>query len=130
MSDIKLESIYAGRTVMIPSGPKGDHLFFCAIDPKLVNRHLSCLLLPLCSLHRRADQTCVLSVGEHSFIKHESYISYAQARVDKVIEIVEHINAKNFKLGEEDASKEVQEKILAGLAASARTPRYIKYDWL
>jgi hypothetical protein len=87
------------------------------------------LSVPVCTAEGRYDETCVLEDGEHSFIKHKSYISYKHARVDRASVVKDHLNTEYFRTAE-PASEELSGKILAGLRASRLVPRHIKDDWL
>lgn len=119
----------AGCGFFVPSGPKGDHLFFCVLGPLVIDGVEYVLSVPVCSAEGRYEETCVLEAGEHSFIRHTSYISYAQARVDRASVVQEYLNSQYFRVAEH-ASAELRGKILAGLAASRRVPRFIKDTWL
>lgn len=119
----------AGCGFFVPSGPKGDHLFFCVLGPLLIDGVECVLSVPVCSAEGRYDETCVLQVGEHPFLRHTSYISYAHARVDRASDVQEHLNSQYFRVAER-ASAELSSKILAGLEASRRVPRFIKDTWL
>lgn len=123
------ESIYEGRALYIPSG-SGNHVFFCVMKPKLLGKKLTCLLVPMCSIKPRADRTCVLQVGDHAFVRHESFMSFAESRVDLVDSLVKHLNAGTFKFHEEDASDELISKIRAGLRNSERTPNFVLDDFV
>lgn len=83
--------------LLIPSGPAGDlqrkHLFVCVTDPVGVGKDV--LLVSVSSLIPRQpyDSTCRLYVGDHPFIRHDSYVAYARARIecaDKLVEGVSH----------------------------------------
>ena len=119
----------AGCGFFVPSGPKGDHLFFCVLGPIVIDGVECILSVPICTAEGRYDASCVLEEGEHSFIKHKSYVSYAQARVDRVSVVKDHLDSEYFRVAE-PASVELSGKILAGLRACRRVPRYIKDDWL
>lgn len=76
-------------TLLICSGPPNDpnrkHLFIILTNPICINgcTEKSVLLVSICSVSndRYYDKTCLLSIGDHEFIKHESYINYGMAIV-------------------------------------------------
>ena len=124
-------ALSAGSGYFVPSGPQGDHLFFCVLGPVVINGVESLLSVPVCSVrgNRFDDHTCLIEQGEHSFLKHQSFVSYAQARVDEVAVVERHLASKYFRSAE-SASSDLQQKILEGLKVSTRVPRYIKDAWL
>ena len=70
-------------TVLIPSGPAHDparkHLFILLTDPC---PQQTILLVGVSTCRRGFDQTCRLFAGDHEFVKHDSFIEYALARIE------------------------------------------------
>lgn len=53
--------------------PSGAHLFVClAIDAK----EDTAIIVPIVTRHERSDLSCVIDVGDHPFIKHQSCADY------------------------------------------------------
>ena len=77
-------------TLIIPSGPANDpnrkHLFVLLTDPIEAPdfNGKQVLLVNIASVPNSLpyDSTCILHPGEHRFIKHESYVYYAKARIE------------------------------------------------
>lgn len=77
-------------TLLIPSGPTHDperkHLFVLLTDPieSPDYQGKQVLLVSIASVHKNLpyDTTCIIQPTEHRFIKHESYVFYAKARIE------------------------------------------------
>lgn len=117
-----------GWTLLIPSGPSGKHLFFVLNDVPPAGE---LILAPLCSVRgrdgktkKRVDKTCLLDVGVHPFVRHESYIEYFLLRSDPVAYIQEMLRRDHF-VRREDASEELVEQIIDGACRSKRVPQRI-----
>lgn len=121
--------VHAGSTLLIPSGPQGDHLFFCVLEPKVLTRKDCVLLVPLCSVRAKFDSSCIVEVGEHPFVSHKSFIDYRHARVDAVEDIERKLLSKYFKRGD-PADQALLTRIQQGLQLSSRVQRHIKDDWV
>ena len=73
-------------TVLIPSGPVHDpdrmHLFVCMTNP--IGFEQSTLWVPVNSVRAGAfvDPACLIDVGDHPFIRAESFIHYQFARIE------------------------------------------------
>lgn len=75
----------ARATLLIPTA-HNKHLFILLTDPKQPEGY-TCnhnLLVPVGTIYpnRPHDATCLLYVGDHTFIKHNSYINYQQSRIE------------------------------------------------
>lgn len=73
-------------TLLIPSGPVADpdrkHLFICLTDPAGAEQDV--LLVSISSVipGQPFDATCRLYVGDHPFIRHDSFVSYRSLRIE------------------------------------------------
>ena len=79
------------------------------------------VLVVNCSTYRRMrgeDTTCIIRVGEHDFIKEESYSPYNYAKIMDYSE-VQKLNPVR------DVSVELYEKLREGCKMSDYTPQYI-----
>ena len=116
-----------GWSFLAPSGPPPKkHLFFVLNNP--VNpRQWDVVLASVSTLRRRADKTCILSPGDHSFISTQSFIEYASCRTESALHI-----GKMLKSGEwerkDDASSELLNRIIEGAFRSPHTkPRVFEF---
>lgn len=70
------------------------------------------------------DDTCLLNVGDHPFVRHKSFVFYAQARIYKASGIQD-----GFKMGllepQADLADEVFKRVAAGITASQDSPQNI-----
>ena len=78
-------------TLLIPSGPS-KHLFILLTDPTEypAGGREHNLIVGLSSVRAGLphDPTCILYPGDHSFIKHESYVNYYYARVEETSKLL------------------------------------------
>ena len=109
---------------MIPSGSNNrSHLFFVLNNP---DDDTEAALASLCSMHRRADRTCILSPEDHPFIRHESYIDYRLCRTDAVAHL-ERMQEGGYWTRREDAGEDLIERIVKGAWESKHTrPRILR----
>lgn len=123
--------IYPGCTLLIPSGPSGNHLFVSVLAEKVINGKPHVLLVSLCTIDGKPnyDQTCVVKAGEHSFAKDDSYINFAKPRSEPVADVLAQLKNGYFLPKNENVSAAILMRIQAGLKTSNRIPRYIKDDW-
>ena len=87
---MKLFVPYRRATLLVPSGPAHDsdqkHLFIVLTDPAQVlgydEKHS--LLVGVSTIHQSVahDPACELFAGDHPFIRHKSYVYYAEARIE------------------------------------------------
>jgi hypothetical protein len=115
-----------GDTFFIESGNVGEHLFVIALPfadavgfPKQ-----STVLLSVCTTVVKCDRTCVLDVGDHPFIRHESYVAYNHARLHSHQDLIEREQKGVFRKGT-PIEGAVLKRIFEGLRNSPRTPNYI-----
>ena len=121
----------AGDTIFVPhtGGPSGEHLHVVMNDACPEGNHL---LVPICSYRPLCDLTCVLEGGDHIFLNHRSYVSYAKAlryRSDYVSRMV-HIG----QMRRSDRCRfDVWERVCQGVLQSDETPEwainYLKTNW-
>lgn len=72
------------RATLIYRDPVQEHLHIVMTDPHGPKSEI--LLAPVCTVRRStstADKSCLLNVGDHEFINHESYIAYAICRIEE-----------------------------------------------
>lgn len=98
---MKLFVPYRRATLLIPSGPAHDserkHLFVVVTDPAQVLDYTEkhSLLIGITTVHTHVfhDPACELHTGDHAFIRHKSFVNYAEARIEpsqKIVNGVKH----------------------------------------
>jgi hypothetical protein len=92
----------AGATLLMPTGPGGDHLHIVLNDPKQFAGYGShpCVVLVNVSTLRAGishDPTCILSAGCHPFVKDESYVVYRSARIEQASHVLLLVRQGLFK---------------------------------
>lgn len=121
---------FAGGTLLIASGPTGDHLFTIVFEPKKINgygQNDQILLVPFCTVYAggKHDPACVIQPGEHIFVTHESYMDYRNSRIESLNHVLDRINDGVFKQYN-PVSEPLLCRIQQGLAKSTRVSRHIK----
>ncbi len=117
---------FPGDTFFIESGNVGEHLFVIALPFADVAGHpkQSTVLLSVCTTVAKCDRTCILSVGDHPFIRHESYVAYNHARLYTHQELIDREQKGVFRKGD-PIERMILKRIVDGLRNSLRTPNYI-----
>lgn len=117
----------AGSTLIIPSGPSGEHLFVILNEPKDISGHINSSVLVNVSSIRKApyDDTCILEPGSHAFIKQRSYIAYRHARIDREDSLIQKVNTSLFR-PHDPLDDELLKRIQIGLYKSPQTRRFLK----
>jgi hypothetical protein len=110
-------------TVMIPTGPAGDHMFVITTQACSQGQHL---LVNATSIkpNRFVDPTCVLAPGEHPFIIDDSFILYRAAQLQGANRIAKMVDGWVYRTGQ-PASEALTDRILAGFRVSRFTPCFI-----
>ena len=116
-------TISTGKTFFIPSGNKGDHLFFVILGPVDIDYSQKQQFISVNATTIRPDipydDACILNPGDHPLITHKSYIAYRYARTDTAAHL------ENMKLKfHADCSPELLIRIIDG----AKTSRFIRRD--
>ena len=116
-----------GCTLIIPSGPRGKHLFVILNEPKDFAGYINSSVLVNLSSIREApyDDTCILEPGSHPFITQRSYVAYRHARVDRAESLLQKIDASLFT-PHEPLDNELLKRVQNGLHASPQTRRFLK----
>jgi hypothetical protein len=98
------------------------HLNIVITDP---DEEQNYLVVPVTTYHTQDDGTpfsgqdksCLLGPGDHPFIKHDSYVKYAKARIMSFIEIFNGIR-KGILIAKEDVDAQVLKAIQDGAKKS------------
>jgi len=87
-------------TLLVPSSPDYDlgrkHLFILLTDPICdQSGRMSVLMVSLSSVKPGIpyDSTCILKQGDHPFIRQESYVQYARARIEDPNKLLRGVKA-------------------------------------
>jgi len=114
-------------TLLIPTGPSGDHLFTLVTDRCGNGQHL---LLNVSTIRdgQFHDNTCELAPGCHPFIKDPSWVVYRSAQIQAAARLGKMVDGWVYKL-HDPASIELADQMLGGVATSRFTPKFVK-DYL
>jgi hypothetical protein len=116
-------------TVLVPSGtaeqPDLKHLFILLNDP--VNKEKLVLMVSISTIRpgRFHDTSCLLGVGDHPFIRCDSFVLYAKARIESVKTLEEGVR-QQLLLPKDPMDGSVFARICEGLLISRHTPAEIK----
>ena len=121
-------------TLLIPSGPTNDperkHLFVLLTDPIEASGfdEKQVLLVNIASVPNGLpyDATCIIQPGEHRFIKHESYVFYAKARIEAANALLRGVKSGQL-IPHEIIDQALVKRICDGLQQSPHTTPKILY---
>ena len=99
------------------------HLHIIAIDP---DREGLVIVVSVSSVYRFADRTVLLKAGEHPWVKHESFIAYGFARLQKASEIETRLS-RLPKLVKEHCSEGLLKRVQSGILESEQTENGVKH---
>lgn len=117
-------------TILLLSGSK-EHIYFICNDPVFYPKiaKTSFLAVNLTSIVEGVehDPTCVLNVGDHSFVKHPSYIFYGKADIFGVETIAGQVQSGDIRIHHPCEDSTFQ-RILAGFTQSSFVkPKILNY---
>jgi len=114
-----IAEISAGNCLLLPK-PRDTtkHLWIILTDPD-DNIKRNVVMVNLTTLKKGADKTIVLKVGDHPFIRHDSSVYYADARIVSSLQIIELLNNfyPDYDL-HDDCSDVILKKIQQGVLVS------------
>ncbi|MCA6085012.1 hypothetical protein [Candidatus Endomicrobiellum agilis] len=99
-------------------------MYFVVSDPDVDNSVLAVNMTTLRSLVR-ADKACILNIGDHPKIKHQSFIFYQKAIEVSAPEIMIRVSSKEYNMAER-LSDETLKKIQEGAKKSEFLPEKFK----
>ncbi len=111
-------------TLLIPTGPAGDHLFVITTDACPNGLHVLANFTKVAP-DRFVDDACLLAPGEHPFIIQDSYVLYRSAIIQPALRLSNMVDGWVYKNGY-PASVKLTNRILAGFGKSRFTPKFIK----
>ncbi|NKL34519.1 hypothetical protein G9X64_04385 [Rhizobium sophorae] len=71
------------------------------------------------------DDACILDVGDHEFIRHQSWIMYRKARLEEALTLDNGVQRGIF-IPRQPMRPEVFDRVAVGICSSQHTPRKIK----
>jgi hypothetical protein len=98
----------------------GQHHLWLIINDPAAHEGIA-LVVNVSTLRRDADSTCIVTPGEHPFIKHDSYVRFARARRARIADLAEALK-KGLLKPHQPASRILLEKIRRGARASPQLP--------
>lgn len=115
-------------TFLIPTGPQYTsdteqikHLHFVCSDPcfypKTAKASFLAVNISTILPNQHHDNTCILNVGDHPFVRHPSYVYYREASILGVETTQEKIIKKEFSV-HAPCSDEVFRRIVSGFEVS------------
>jgi hypothetical protein len=110
-------------------GEEKYHLYFVVSDPDVDNNVLVVNMTTLRNLGR-ADKACILNIGDHPEIKHQSFIVYRKAIEVSMPKIVERVFSKEYNMAERlsgETLKKIQEGAKKSKFLPAKFKKYFEY---
>jgi len=121
-----MPTIEAGTCIFLekPSRYSISHLWLVITEPS--GEPPEVIIVNLTTFREGADTTVILNKGDHSYIKHETVVYYADAR-NVPLQLLERIAALDpNRIYDESCSEDLLVRIREGLLTSTFTPRKIK----
>ena len=118
----------AGSSILIPSGPSGNHLHVILNDPARFDGYPpdQCVLVGVSTIRKAPyDDTLIIDPGRHPFITNQSYVVYRHARLDSSNKINSHVASQYF-IPMESVDDQLLQEITEGVYESRHTPNFIK----
>jgi hypothetical protein len=121
-------NILPGQTFLAKTGSPSDsskeHLYVVLTEPVDTSKRKDCIVwVSLSSVKEKRyhDKTCILEVGDHSFITKRTWVKYQQSAIITVDEIRRNFN-KGILLENDPLKEQVLSRIVEGLSVSDDTP--------
>lgn len=116
-----------GATLLVPSGPRGLHLFIIVLGPVVLPAYgptPQTAMVSVTSVHGGVphDTACELDSGDHPFVHHASYIAYRHMRLDSVAH-VEQMVSRGAWTPHDPCSPALLHRVIAGARTSRLLPR-------
>ena len=132
---MKLFVPFRRATLLVPSGAKHDpdqkHLFILLTDPAQVltyeGKHS--LLVGITTIHPGIphDPACELYAGDHPFIKHKSFVFYAEARIEISQKLIDGVKRGVFS-PQGMLAQDIFARVCHGLTLSrSTTPKVLAF---
>ncbi len=103
---------------------KKEHLY---IIISILGNNTKALFVNITTEKEDYDTSCILRVGDHEFITHDSVINYADATITEIVNLEEAIK-ENAIRPHKPTTSDLLNRILIGAANSKALPQgYLKY---
>lgn len=116
-------------TVLVPSGtperPELKHLFILLNDPHGQEQHVLIVSISTIRAGKYHDTACRLFAGDHPFIKVDSYVVYARARLETSAVLAKGVQ-QQILVQHDPMPGDVFARICQGVLDSRHTPQYLK----
>lgn len=83
------------------------------------------LFVPIITYKSKCDDTCILEVGDHPFIKHKSCVHYARIELRNESHL---LSRYNYRL-QEQLSSDVLNRVVEGIRTSELTPPWVTKNY-
>lgn len=113
-------AIYVG----IPS-PSSQHLFFIMTQPHGEPPIVVMVNISTVRGYRMEDPTVILHPGDHSFIKHDSYVGYGFTRKIRLSVLEKHLEDGKAEMMD-PVAEHIFQRVFDGLLQSPHTPQEMK----
>jgi hypothetical protein len=116
----------AGDTFLMPApgiSNKIPHLWIVPTDP--VPENQTVVIVSITTLRHRAEQTMVLTKGEHPFIVRDSSVCYVDARLVDAIDLDQQTTIGQIRKHAPCPTKTL-ENVKSGILASELTPQKVQ----
>jgi len=87
------------------------------------------LIVNINTMRKNADSTCTLNVGDHPFIRHESFVNYANSALVSVEKLEDSLSTGRAEY-REALKEKVLKRIRQCLLVSPHTPFDVRNIWL
>lgn len=103
-------------------------------QPNMKHLHIVCndtcplggnLIVPVSSFYHGCDNTCELDAGDHEFVRHLSFVFYAESKI-VVAARIDELVAQNQIIPKPDVSEVVFQRVIRGICLSSDTPPKVK----
>ncbi len=121
--------LLAKGSILVPSG-RDKHLHIVCNDPVPYpgySNAASVLLVNITTLHHELpfDDTCILDVGDHPFVKHQSYVYYGKADIFASTSLVAGVQSGELTV-HQTCPDPTFSRILSGFNVSKRVTGKVK----
>jgi hypothetical protein len=122
---MKIDNLVAGAVIRLPgTGSTNDgrraHDFIVIGETNSGDF----LVVPICSLHPKCDQTCTIQPNELSILQHESYAAFYQAKLIPKQGTINRINSNEVSQSG-SVSSSLLARVKAGVVSSTETEPHI-----
>ena len=112
------------RPIIIANPKLKAHLWIVVTEPTADG---SCVMVNITTPKgHRLDRTVVLQKGDHPFVQHESIISYGDAQIENVKDLLACVQCATAKRGKQQILPPLLRRIQDGVLKSPDTPHKVR----